>query len=397
MNLLYHHRTQGKGVEAVHITSIVKELRKFGHDVEIMSPPGVNIEGNNHVDNLKNRSSVWKILSKRCPEVIFEIIEIAYNIYAYRMIKHKIQKSSIDGIYERYFLFSLSSYILSQKFGTKIIYEVNDSAFLCRVRPLFFKFIAKAIEKKVLSRAAHIVVVSKVFKRRLIDNGILANKITVLHNGFDPDLFSPKQTSLPEDICDKLSGKFIIGFTGLFVPWHGLDMLLKVFHGIVGKYNNAHLLLVGDGPVRPDLEKMIKVLNLKENVTITGTVLHEEVPAYLSSMDIGTMPNSNNYGSPMKIFEYMAVGLPVVSANYAPIAEIIEDGVNGLLFQPGDSKKMSDLIINLFDDNQLRKRIGENARRYVFNNHTWGNNASIIEKCFLQEDHNVLNQKSEYK
>lgn len=387
MNLLYHHRTQGKGVEAVHITSVVKELRKLGHDVEIMSPPGVNLENNNQINSVRNRGSIWRVLSRRCPEMIFEIFEIVYNIYAYRMIKKKLSMNNIDGIYERYYLFSLASYILSQKYRKKIIYEVNDSAFLPRVRPLFFKYIAKAIEMKVLSSATNIIVVSKVFKRKLIENGIPEDKILVLHNGIDPDLFNTTYPSLPVNICNKLSGKFIIGFTGLFVPWHGLYMLLSVFRRIIKKHKNMHLLLVGDGPIISDLKEKINVLNLKSNVTITGIVPHSDIPGYISMMNICVIVQHADYTSPVKLFEYMAMGKPIVAPDMENIQEIVTNAKNAFLFTPNDENELECKINMIIKNEDIRNAIGEEAQKKVMANYTWHKNACVIEGIFLHNNY----------
>ena len=87
LNILYHHRTQGRGAEGVHISSIVRSLEELGHTVTVLSPPGIDPmenAGNAPIDksdvSTKGVNSIWKFISKNIPNFLFEIIEIAYNI-----------------------------------------------------------------------------------------------------------------------------------------------------------------------------------------------------------------------------------------------------------------------------------------------------------------------------
>lgn len=380
MNIIYHHRTQGKGVEGIHIRSIVKALEGLGHKVIVISPPGCNPlqdEKVNSGGNPKIIKSLFTFLSRNCPEVIFECLELVYNIQAYIKINREMRRGKIDFIYERYFLFSIASMILARKYKIPIIYEVNDSSFLPRLRRLKATKIANTLEKNVLSKSDVIITVSNHFKKHLASAGILDAKIIVSHNAIDPDIFNPEKV-INVDIG--ISRDYmVLGFVGLFVEWSGLESLIHVFFKIHGKFSKTHLLLVGAGPEENKLRKIITDLGIQHHVTITGKVTHEEVPSYIHKMNICIIPKHETYTSPVKLFEYMAMGKPVLAPGYDSIKEVIKNGWNGMLFEPNNNEDLLNVLEEVFKNGDLLKTLGANAAKDVLENYTWRKNALQIE------------------
>ena len=124
-------------------------------------------------------------------------------------------------------------------------------------------------------------------------------------------------------------------------------------------------MLVGDGPVAGRLRERIALHRLGESVILTGPVRRDEVPRYIAAMDICVLPDSNNYGSPMVLFEFMAMGKAIVAADLPPIRDVVQNGETGLLVERGNSAAIEQAIRLLADNPQLRERLGRQARQAV--------------------------------
>jgi sugar transferase (PEP-CTERM/EpsH1 system associated) len=135
--------------------------------------------------------------------------------------------------------------------------------------------------------------------------------------------------------------------------------------------------LIGDGPVKNDIQRKAKGLNIEEKVIFIGRVEPQYMPEYISLFDIAVMPDSNNYGSPMKIFEYMAMGKPVVAPRLGPLEDGIEDGKQGILFTQHNREELGAALKRLCLDDNLRLKMGDAARKNILDNHTWIKNAEV--------------------
>src|SRR5207244_7734796 len=125
-----------------------------------------------------------------------------------------------------------------------------------------------------------------------------------------------------------------------------------------------HLLLVGDGPLRPQAEAEVRLAGLEKAVTFAGSVAHDDVPRYVAAMDVAVAPYpalDEFYYSPLKLFEYMAAGRAVVASRAGQVAEVLVDGASGLLFEPGDRAGLVECIRRLQRDASLRQDLGRKA------------------------------------
>jgi glycosyltransferase involved in cell wall biosynthesis len=144
---------------------------------------------------------------------------------------------------------------------------------------------------------------------------------------------------------------------------------------------DVHLLVVGTGPGEPRMIEALRHRGLLRVAHLTGAVSPAEVPALLASMDIAVAPAPavpGFYCSPLKIFEYMAAGLPVVAVRIGQIADLIEHEVTGLLCEPGDAAGMAAAIVRLCHDGALRARLGAAARARVLESHAWDRRVETI-------------------
>jgi len=136
----------------------------------------------------------------------------------------------------------------------------------------------------------------------------------------------------------------------------------------------SRLLIVGDGPERERITRALDERGLLESTLFTGAVAPGEVPGFLASMDVAVAPYpplSTFYFSPLKVYEYMAAGLPVVASRIGQLRTLIEPESNGLLVEPGDAKALAEALERLRNDPELRARLGQSARAMVLRTHTW--------------------------
>ena len=365
-------------VESVHIKGVSDGFRELGYEVEFSSPPMVRVS----TDKTVSQNNLYNLIVRNLPTICYEFLALIHNAVSLGQCKQLLAKKNFTIIYERYAFFEFSTVFLKKKFNSFLVLEVNGAVNRkdpVHGRKIVMKALAGLLEKKMFAAADLIVVVSSALKHSLVEEiGVPSEKIIVTHNAVDLKKFDQTRTGEKIRKTLQLGQKKVIGFVGSFTFWHGLGFLINSTADLLRNDKNVHLLLVGDGREREAISKMIEQENLTESVTITGRVPHENIPSYIAAMDIGVMPDSNNFGSPMKIFEYMAMGKPVISANYAPIAEVIQEGRTGYLFSPRNEIQFAKKIHLLIYNEKLRNEMGSNACNYVKGTHTWRKNIEKI-------------------
>jgi glycosyltransferase involved in cell wall biosynthesis len=185
-------------------------------------------------------------------------------------------------------------------------------------------------------------------------------------------------------VCQKygLTDKVVVGYVGGFQQWHHLDLLLQAAVSLIETIPHIHFLLVGDDPDQR-VERMACEWGLSDWFTFPGGISHSEVPSYLNAMDITILPSTLPYMSPMKIYEYMAMGKPVIAPNKnSLVEEVIIPNRNGLWFEAENADSMKHAIITLANAPELRQKMGKEARKSVENNYTWYHQVSNLIQAF---------------
>jgi glycosyltransferase involved in cell wall biosynthesis len=147
---------------------------------------------------------------------------------------------------------------------------------------------------------------------------------------------------------------------------------------------NIHFMLIGDGKLRGNVEKIIAENNMQNHVTLLGTVTHHLVPSYLSLCQILLSPHTENtdgtlfFGSPTKLFEYMGMGKAIIASAVGQIADIIKDGHNGVLVKQRDPVDLAHAIIRLTQEPELCHILGKNARYDAVTTYSWKHNAQRV-------------------
>jgi len=172
-----------------------------------------------------------------------------------------------------------------------------------------------------------------------------------------------------------------VGFVGTFGPWHGVERLADAIKTIPASVP-VRFLLVGSGSLHAEVEKQLETEGGR--VIFTGSVGHDRVPALLDACDILVAPHvpladgSEFFGSPTKVFEYMAMGKAIVASRLGQIGEVLVDRETALLVQSGNVEELAAAIVKLIESEELRKRLGARAREVAEKEHTWMHNAQRV-------------------
>ena len=236
--------------------------------------------------------------------------------------------------------------------------------------------LSEHFEIETAKQSDYVFTITQALKDILVEKGVQESKICILPNAVDASKFKimKKDKDLEKELGFK--NKFVIGYVGSFVDYEGLDLLLeacallKESHGDLFK-----LLLVGDGQVMQQLRRTVQFLQLEDYVVFAGRVSHDEVQRYYSLIDIAPLPRKGlrvcELVSPLKPFEAMASGKVLITSSVQALAEIVDDGNTGLVFEKDNAKDLAAKLELVLLDANLRKKIGENANKWVLENHSW--------------------------
>lgn len=374
--VLYHHRTQGKAVEGVHIRGITDALRAEGIAVDIISLPGADPYTSPKAMSPTQQARSYMRWVAKLPEPLFELAELAYNAVAgWRLLAYFRQQRDVGLIYERYSLFMFITVLIARLKRIPLILEVNDSATVYRVRPLFFLRLAMWIERWVFRRADGLVFVSSVFRDRArAAHGEIAPSI-VTPNAANIDKFSFTQAQRDETRQRYgLEGSVVCGYLGAFVPWHAIDAFVHRIADHLAGDAQLKLLLVGDGATFPALKAFVDERGLSERVVLTGRVPHDAVPGLLAAMDMAILPSAGDYTSPVKLFEFMACAIPPIAPDFEPIKEVLVEDGTGWMFKAGDLDAAVQAVLERSRDREGLQRVGRAARDYVAAERQWRHN-----------------------
>ncbi len=294
-----------------------------------------------------------------------------------------------EALYQRYALFHRAGEQVAQTLGIPHILEVNAplAEEQERFRGLRLKELAEEAETQTFRHADHVVAVSAAVRERVLARGVPEERVTVLPNGVDTARFHSVVSGRTIRERYGMNGKPVIGLVSSLKPWHGLDFLLDSFEEISAAHPGALLLIAGDGPGMADLQARVARENLDGRVILAGHVPHAEIPCYLAATDLTVapyIPQDGFYFSPLKIVESLAVGRPVVAPELGQIADLIQDGVTGLLFPPGDREAFSRQVVSLLSNPPRLQAMGRAAAAIAATEFSWQKNARRVVERMTQ-------------
>jgi glycosyltransferase involved in cell wall biosynthesis len=350
---------------SIHVQEVVRALTQQGEQVELFTPSS---EG----DPTLGLETIPVHSLPRVAEKDVAAREqggLAANDALWSVLEHE---GPFDLVYERYSLWSLAGMDWALAAGVPGLLEVNAPLIeeQAEHRILVDRRAAEAVARRVFQAAAALIAVSDEVADYLREYAGTHDRIHVVPNGVNPDRFSLKfQPPKPHD-----AGTFTVGFVGSLKRWHGLTILVEAFALVHQRCPEARLLVVGDGPERQRLVEDLSRRGLSGVTHLTGALAPSEVPRLLACIDAAVAPYprlSRFYFSPLKVYEYMMAGLPVVASRLGQLEGLIQDGINGLLCPAGDAVALAAALGELRSDPALRRRLGEAARASVLRHHTW--------------------------
>ena len=332
------------------------------------------------------------------------LLEIIYNFRLRKILNKRI--SAYDAIYHRYTGNSFIAAYFSKKYSIPLILEFNSSVVWAirnwtirqkfpknLIRYLFNHLIrlplTRKIEKYNLEKASVIVVVSNALKDTLLKMRVPESKIIVNPNGVDPDKFSNELSGTKLRKKLQINNKLIVlGFIGTFGQWHGIleltDAIISFYFNYPDMISKTRFLIIGDGILMPEVKKKISDSNYADNVILTGLIPQNAAPEHLAACDIFLSPHIPNkdgtkfFGSPTKLFEYMAMGKPIIASDLDQIGEILSHNVDAYLTEPGNIDELVQAMKTLVNDSDLRTRLGKETRKKVLEYYTWDKHVNNI-------------------
>lgn len=375
MRILFHHRTASADGQAVHIDELTSALRNRGHEVIIVGPGGHDGRGPGQDDDMV------KTLRRYLPRALYELLEISYSLVAYRRLKTAYRRHRPDILYERANLFLPVGVRLKRRYELPMLLEVNAPLFQQRNQfgGIALTRLARWSEEMTWRGADYVLPVTHALAEIIRDAGVPDERIVVIPNAIDPDRF---MREVDNDLVKRqlgLKDKIVLGFTGFVRDWHALENVVKLL--ATDEWGpDYHLLIVGDGPGRQALEQQARELGVAQSLTFTGSVPHDDVPQYIAAFDVALQPGVTPYASPLKLFEYMALGRAIIAPDTPNIREILVHDKTAMLFDPNMAGSLGSAIKLVCQDPSLRVRLGTTARQAIRDRKlTWEDNALRIE------------------
>lgn len=331
--------------------------------------------------------------AKRRSRFFREAETLSFNWCFARAVRPALAANPRAVIYQRHGRYTVAGALLANWLHVPLVLEYNGSEVWVAQHwdPTRMATLLRLAEEVSIRSASLLVVVSSALRDDLLAIGISENRILVNPNGVDPDQFR-----VP---CDRRSVRqelglapddVVICFVGSFSYWHGVGVLAEAIRLLLEKQNHVapksriRFLLVGAGPLHAETKTTLRPFIDSAEVIMTGAVEHERVPQLLAASDILTSPHvpmpdgSRFFGSPTKLFEYMASGKAIIASGLDQIAEVLEHQQTAWLVPPGDAAELARAVALLADDEVLRQKLGANAQEVACRDHTWAGNAARV-------------------
>ena len=376
-----------------HTIGVVDALKKLCNNVIVHSICKINY--------LKSDMVQHVIAPKGCLLGISELEEMEYSHYLAEKLYPVLKAEKPSFIYQRYGRNNYTGVLLANKLNIPCVMEYNGSELWMADNwggKIRYRKTTEEIELGVFNAADLIVGNAQALKDELVERGIQPDKIVIIPNGVDTDKFTPindgktvrEQYGLKEE-------DIVVSFVGSFGPWHGAEILAQAAVKVVKANPQVKFMFVGNGGGLPNVQNIIHSNAMDNHVVYTGTVKQNETPNYLAASDILVSPQIPNpdgtpfFGSPTKLFEYMASGKAIVASDLNQIGQILKHNKTALLTTPGNAEEIADCILTLAKDEKLRITLGQNAREEVSEKYTWDIHVQkILESLYLKGGNKLI-------
>jgi glycosyltransferase involved in cell wall biosynthesis len=359
-----------------HIAGVLNELADIGPPPILMTTaPVPTVRPNVEVHHVPVQERFWNF--RELPTFVLNSVFLDET-------RRVVDGRAVSFVYQRYSLNNYSGLQLAHRLGVPFVLEYNGSEiWMSRHwgRPLKYEAIASQIELVNLNAADLVVVVSRAMRDELIARRVDPHRVLVNPNAVDPARYTPAIDGGAIRQRYGLGGRTVLGFISTFQPWHGAVVLARAFVALLRGHPEhrplVHLLMIGAGGEAEQAKHIIENAGYGDAATFTGLVAQEEGPEHLAACDILVSPHVPNadgspfFGSPTKLFEYMAMGKGIVASNLDQIGEVLRHGETAWLVPPADAASLAAGLDRLVRDAGLRDALGAAARREALAAHTW--------------------------
>ncbi|QOI97862.1 MAG: glycosyltransferase family 4 protein [Flammeovirgaceae bacterium] len=282
-------------------------------------------------------------------------------------------------VWERHDLFHGPGRSLADKFKAPLVVSVEapvvwEAEKWGVNRPGWGKWLETKFEAKSLKNADLVSCVSDEVKQKVIQLGVSSNKVIVSPNRVDGSLFHPQVDGSLIAQKFNLTNKRVIGWTGSFRPFHGLDTVVKAFKMVNNRYNDTVLILVGSGQEHSRVQKLVCRLGLVDSVIFTGRQPFTVIPQIVSNFYISIVSASSAEGfhySPLKLREYQAVGSAVIAPKAGNLTELFSEGRDLLFYNAGDENDLAEKIFLLLENKTLHNSLVKRGTQLIEEDGTW--------------------------
>jgi len=387
-----------------HVAGVVNGLSAAGYDVDIASL---------YEPLLVDPSTRFVPLEP--PSTLgfpFENNVYRFNAKMVRQLRSEVASSSYRFIYQRLSMGNYAGTLLSRSTRLPLVIEYNGSeAWVARNwgRPLRNHELAVLAEEACLRHAHLVVTVSEPLRDELLERGVEERRIVCYPNCVDPDRFDPVAHPRSEQEATRRSigvstEATVVTFVGTFGQWHGVEVLARAIRELVEHdeawliRRDVHFLIVGDGVKGDEVRAILE--GCERFCSMIGLVAQDRAPALLAASDVVVSPHVPNadgspfFGSPTKLFEYMAMGRPVVASDLDQIGDVLhpalrssslpdaapspDDARLAVLCAPGDVSDLARGIKFLVERQDWRAQLGSRAREKVLSTFTWDHHVGAV-------------------
>jgi glycosyltransferase involved in cell wall biosynthesis len=364
------------GGSVAHIAGVVNELGTFTGPVKVLTTDDIpTLKPGIEVDHVPPCEAFWNF--RELPTFLLnDAFDTAADAAA--------GGSRPAFVYQRYSLNNYAGLRIARRYGVPFVLEYNGSEiWMARrwSRPLKYESLSQRIEQLNLRSADLVVVVSRAMRDEVVRRGVDPAALLVNPNGVDADRYRPDVDGTSVRDQYGLRGTTVVGFIGTFGPWHGAETLaqawVKLLASDPARRRTVRLLMIGEGARLADTQRILREGGALDAAVFTGVVAHEDGPAYLAACDVLASPHVPNtdgtpfFGSPTKLFEYMAMGKGIVASELDQIGEVLEHQRTAWLVRPGDVDALADGLRRLIGDPALRSALGAAARLDAVSRYTW--------------------------
>lgn len=365
-----------RGGAETYVYNLAKQLVKRGHEVEVFCASNPKPPGRRVVEGIKVRglkAPVWVYAVPITPKLFFELMEAEADvIHANFPNPYNASVASMKALLEHVpSVLTWHNDLPPVTKASKVLVFAHDNF----VAPLYLRWF-----NRIIATSNLYLETSRILQK-------YRSKVVVVPNGVDCEKFNPNIKGDEVKARYSLEGFKVVLFVGALTKWHkykGLDILLKAFKHVSRKCENARLLVVGDGQLKGEYERQCVNLSLVDKVVFAGNVSDEDLPKFYAASDMLILPSKDrSEGFGLTILEANASGKPAIGSNVGGIPSVIEHSVNGLLVPPCDEKALAASILNLLEDEELAKRMGEAGRKKA-EAQDWSRIAEAVEEIYLK-------------